>query len=461
MHGKLKPGQHIHLLGIGGFGLSAIARILFKQGYQVSGSDQNTNPLTDALQDLGVKINHGHHPDNIHDADLLIISSAVKPDNPEYIAALNQNIPIYKRNDIIAELMHSQQKICIAGTHGKTTTTSMVAHTLIHAGQQPTYLIGGVMGNTGLNADVGQGESFIIEADEYDNMFLGLDPDIAIITSLEYDHPDFFASYDDLFQSFTRFIDRIAPDGLLIICIDDQGTQDLAAYARSRNLNVITYGLNTAADCRIQDQTHLPGQSLFYLSYHSQRLGPITLTIPGLHNILNATATYLLTDYLNLSFEHYTQAMLGFISTGRRFDIRADLNGFCIVDDYAHHPTAIKYALAAAKQFYPEHQLVAIWQPHTYSRTRELLDDYALAFHDADQVLVTEIYASREQGDNLFTGAYVADQIQHPHVQFCPTFQDAFNTLLKLEPPALILIMSAGDAPEIGKTFHNHLLGGS
>jgi len=449
---KIHPGQHIHLVGIGGAGLSAIARILLGQGYIVSGSDRSTNSLTDALARDGATIHQGHNARFIEGADALIITSAVQPDHVEVAAARKRGIPVYKRQDMIADLMEGKQVIAVAGTHGKTTTTSMVVHILRECGAYPSYIVGGVMGNTGTNAGVGTGEYFVIEADEYDNMFHGLNPDTIILTSIEYDHPDFFKTEAEMIASFEKFIDRISnPDGL-VICADDPIARQIA-----EKRGCATYGLSDGVVFQGQNvHTDTHGFTVFDAKLAPQAISQsahIRLPIPGLHNVRNALGALFVAPFVaNSTIENCGAAALEtFKPAGRRFDLRGEVDQIAVIDDYAHHPTAIRVTLEAARQRYPDRQIWAVWQPHTFSRTQALMDDYRKAFDAADHVLVTDIYAAREQPVLGVNSAAVVAGMKHPDARHTPSFDDTVMALREgVKSPAAIIIMSAGDAPQIG-----------
>ncbi|GAB4521548.1 MAG: UDP-N-acetylmuramate--L-alanine ligase [Anaerolineae bacterium] len=445
----MQPGQHIHLVGIGGFGISAIARVLLGQGYRVSGSDRSRNTLTDALARDGVTIHEGHAAEYVEGADALIITSAAAADHVEVQAARARGIPVYKRNDIIAEIMRDKTVIAIAGTHGKTTTTAMVTHILRVNGHDPSYIVGGIMGNTGTNAGVGQGRAFVIEADEYDHMFLGLFPNIAVLTSIEYDHPDFFQTEAAMVDAFRRFAHLV--DDILIACAAQAGVREILKSERFA-ARTITYGQGNvyAANIHMEDT-----RQVFDVVYQGNNVATVTLPLPGEHNIQNAIGAMLAAHQQGITFHESAAALATFKSTGRRFEVRGEANGIIVIDDYAHHPTAIAYTLAAARVRYPDHMVWAVWQPHTYSRTAQLLPDYAVAFSQAHRVIVTDIYAARETAtEETITGQAAADALHHAKVTFIPALDEAAAYLLaQVQSPAVIVIMSAGDAPRIGERF--------
>lgn len=459
---QFTQGQHIHFVGIGGAGLSAIARILLERGFRVSGSDHYPNVLTDALAHDGATVYAGHDAAHIQGADMVIISSAIK-DNPEIEAARAAGIPIYKRQDIMAALMDGLHVIAVAGTHGKTTTTALITHLMRETGFDPSYIVGGIMSNTKTNAGVGKGDIFVIEADEYDNMFLGLRPDVIVLTSLEYDHPDFFKSPQDMVDSFRRFVDLLRPNGHIFANIDDPLMRVLLD---SYNGLVGTYGFSENALYRAANiYVDMDGYTVFDVLARDvnqpehTRMGTVRLALPGRHNVLNAlaalfTATIEGIGRPNLISRQIYDALEIFTGTGRRFEVRGQRGGVIVIDDYAHHPTAIKATLSAARERYAGHSIWAVWQPHTFSRTRELLEEYALAFDAADHVIVTDLYPARELPPEGVTTtqftAGIVSKIQHRSITHAPTFDQAVDALQAAQEPAVIVIMSAGDAPQVG-----------
>jgi UDP-N-acetylmuramate--alanine ligase len=481
---KLKVGQHIHLVGIGGSGLSAIARILLEQGYTVSGSDRSLNSLTEALARDGATIYEGHSAAYIKGADALIITSAVKPDHVEVTAAVEQGIPVYKRQDIIADLMEGKKVIAVAGTKGKTTTTSMIVHILRECGYRPSYIVGGVMGNTGTNASVDNGVFFVIEADEYENMFLGIRPHIAVVTNVEWDHPDFFKTHDEMLGAFRTFTSQLRPfggyaGGVLIACADERHAYSLLEARTEWNhahhadgMGVIAYSIEEArpphpsylaSHVRLAEE----GETFFdielVMGETRNYITSARLPMSGFHNIQNALAAFSVARliYANTGRldERYRSsqvvaALASFKPPARRFEVRADVNQIAVVDDYAHNPLSIRAVLQAARQRYPGRTVWAVWQPHTYSRTQALMGDYVKSFDSADHVLLTDIYAARENPIEGVTSAAVVAVMQHPDARHTPTFEDTVRVLCdEVKAPAVILIMSAGDAPQIGVEY--------
>jgi len=445
----------VHFIGIGGTGLSAIARVLVERGYTVSGSDRTLSSLARELAELGATVYEGHAAHHIADANIVIRSSAIPDDNPEVQAALAAGIPVLKRADFLGQLMAGYDCIAIAGTHGKTTTTSMTAWVLTRLGQDPSYIIGGVSKNLGNNAHAGQGKYFVIEADEYDHMFLGLDPLWAIVTIVEHDHPDCFPTPTDYRAAFVSFVNKIKPGGSLLACQDDPGSASLAEGTAPPGCHTATYGISPSAEYSVTDITTNPlGGSDFTLCHSSQNTSPqvlvhVTLRLPGLHMVRNAAAVLALAHQLNLPLESAAAALHEFTGTGRRFDLLGEVWGVALYNDYAHHPTEIAATLAAARQYHPGRRIWAVWQPHTYSRTQTLQEAFSSAFKDADQVLVTEIYAAREQQID-FSSSQVVRLMKHPAARFCPTLNSAAATLQsELKPGDVVLVLSAGDADKI------------
>ncbi len=449
------PGQHIHLVGIGGFGMSAIARVLLQQGYYITGSDRHANAFTQALEKEGARVFIGHNAQHVMGAEMVIATSAVPHDHEELAMARALGIPTYRRADIMAAMMSGQTGIAVAGTHGKTTTTAMITHILIETGQDPSYIIGGILRNTGRNGGTGKGRAFVVEADEYDNMFHGLRPQVAVVTSVEYDHPDFFATPGDMMKSFAKFVGLLPEDGLLVACADDSTAMILAQNRAVAGLPVVTYGIENPLASWQATNIGLDENRLtrFDVLREGEKTGTARLIPPGRHNILNALAALVVADHQAIPFQEAARALAAFQGTGRRFELRGEVGGVAVIDDYAHHPTAIKVTLEAARQRFPDRALWAVWQPHTYSRTHALLEDYIEAFGAADHVLVTDIYAAREAQSGISSADVVAI-MRHPDVRHSGSLNDTARLLdAEVQPPAVIVIMSAGDAPLVGVNF--------
>lgn len=445
--------MHIHLVGIGGAGLSAIARVLMNMGYQVSGSDCTASELTAALAAEGAMVSINHAARNIDGAELLLVSSAIPPDNPEVLAARATGVPVLKRADLLGRLMAGRRGIAVAGAHGKTTTTAMLASVLMAAGLDPTFIVGGVIAELGTNARAGKGDIFLIEADEYDRTFLGLEPQVAVLTVVEHDHPDCYPTLESLQDAFREFINRLPPDGLLVASIDDPGVRSLGREWESAGGTVRWYGSGADATWRATDlQPNQAGGSDFVVSRRGQTVGLVRLRVPGKHNVLNALATIVVADWLGLPFETVRSTLTDFRGVGRRFEIKSEVNGVIIVDDYAHHPTEIEATLAAARERFPGRRIWAVFQPHTYSRTRALMDEFARAFTDADEVIVLDIYAAREIDDLGVSAQQLVARMPHPHARHIAGRHAAADYLVAhVRPGDVLITMGAGDGYMVGE----------
>ena len=430
--------KHIHLIGIGGTGLSAIARLLKESGHTVTGSDMQPSPFVDDLRKIGITVHIGHKAEQIGNADLIVRSSAIPDKNPEVVAAREKGIPVYKRSDFLGSLMEDKIGIAVAGTHGKTSTTAMIAWTLTELGEDPSFIVGSTINGMGVNAHFGKGKTFVIEADEYDRMFLGLKPSIGIVTNLEHDHPDIYPTAESFREAFVEFIHLLPEDGTFVYCADDAGATDLVKNA---NVETVGYSLSTA---NAQPNTH----GGFDFEFQSVE---VSLQVPGKHNVWNALAVMTVIEELGLSLEAAAQALGSFSGTGRRFELVGEVDRIAVYDDYAHHPTEIRATLAAARARHPEAGIWVVWQPHTYSRTKLLFDEFVQAFGDADHVIVTEVYKSREPEED-FSSAQVVDAMAHPSAKFIATLKDTTAYLIDhLGKGDVLLVLSAGDANQINR----------
>jgi UDP-N-acetylmuramate--alanine ligase len=448
--------KHVHFIGIGGTGLSAIARILLERGFQVSGSDRARSPYTDELQASGAIITIGHAAANIKSPDYVVRSSAIPDDNPEVLAAKKAGIPVYKRSNFLPILMENQSCVAVSGTHGKTTTTAMAAWVFGQAGLDPSYIIGGVSKNLDNNAHAGSDSVFVIEADEYDNMFLGLSPQVIILTNLEHDHPDCFPAMADYRRAFAKFLSGLKPGGLVIVCADDQPALDLVTET-VKDGAIMTYGIYSSADFQAVDLkvNNLGGYSFdVHVMKKGARpvpFGQVDLQVPGEHNVLNALAVVAASQFLSLSAAAVFEALAGFKGTGRRFDLVGLEKGISVINDYAHHPTEIRSTLQAARSRYPDSRIWAVWQPHTYSRTQALLAQFAECFGQADMVLVTDIFASREKPQK-YSSDTVVKAMTHPHARFSGSLRSTAEILLdELSDGDVLLVLSAGDADQVSQ----------
>ncbi len=441
--------KRVHFVGVGGTGLSAIARVLAERGWHVTGSDRQASPRTAMLQRLGVEVAIGHDPEHARAAHVVVRSSAVPESDPDVAAAREAGVPVLKRRDFLPQLTAGYDVLAVAGSHGKTTTTAMLAWTLTALGQDPTFIIGSEAANLGTNARAGKGAYFVIEADEYDYMFLGLQPYAAVVTNVEHDHPDMFPTPEDFHDAFRRFVEQVRADGFLLVYAGNAGSRSLA----ERQAHAWTYALNDDADYRATGLTlNARGGYDFTAVFREQPLTSVSLGVPGEHNVQNALAVLALVHRLGLDVPGAAEALADFRGAGRRFEVVGEARGVVFVDDYAHHPTEIRATLAAARQRYPDRALWAVWQPHTFSRTRTLLADFARAFSQADAVVVTEIFAAREAPPPDFGGRQAAEAVQHPRKFFASTLQQAAAVLVeRVQPPAVVVVLSAGDATQVSR----------
>jgi len=450
---------HVHFIGIGGTGLSAIARLMLEMGYIVSGSDRVMSPFAEGLQRDGATVYVGHNAAHVAGADWVVRSSAIDDDNVEVKEARKRGLQVFKRADFLGQLMEDRTGIAVAGAHGKTTTTGMIAWTLFALGRDPSFIIGSTLTNLKTNARAGKGRAFVIEADEYDRMFLGLKPRIAVVTNIEHDHPDCYPTFDDMLAAFHDFVNLLPQDGTLVACIDDAAASSLMNDLRREGRNVLAYGLQgestlnspqwmLARNVQPNQRGGFDFDAISNLFPETQSIR-VSLQVPGKHNVQNALAALGVISLLGLPPKRAAEALGEFRGTGRRFEVIGEKNNIVVVNDYGHHPTEIKATLSAARARYPGHRIWAVWQPHTYSRTLTLFDQFVNAFSDADQVIVTEIYASREAPQE-FTSAMVVSSMRHPSAQFIAKLDDTKKYLIEhLKPGDVLIVLSAGDADQV------------
>lgn len=389
--------------------MSGIAEVLLNLGYKVSGSDLRSSEITERLAGFGAEIGVGHKAENLRNVDVVVISSAVHDDNPEVIEARRLHVPVIPRAEMLAELMRMKYGIAIAGTHGKTTTTSMAASILGHAGIDPTIVIGGKLNAIGSNARLGQGKFLVAEADESDGSFLVLSPTIAVVTNIDADHLDHYSGIEEIKDTFVEFINKVPFYGLAVLCLDDRNIREILPKVRKR---YTTYGLASQADVRATHIRHDGFNTSFVAHYKGYRLGEISFPMPGPHNVLNAMACIAVALELDIPFAAIQEGFARFSGVGRRFTVKGEPGGVMVVDDYGHHPAEIKATLSAARQGWPERRIVAAFQPHRYSRTHELFDEFVTAFYDADLLVLTDVYAAGEQPVEGATAERLASEIR-------------------------------------------------
>ncbi|MFW5998231.1 MAG: UDP-N-acetylmuramate--L-alanine ligase [Bacillota bacterium] len=441
--------KHIHLIGIGGISMSGIAQILVEQNFKVTGSDLNYNKMIDKLINKEIEISIGHSADNVKGADLVVYSSAIPENNVELKYARKHGIPVMKRAQFIARLMNDKKGIAISGTHGKTTTTALISSLLKKGGLDPTILLGGQLGDIG-NAYNGNGEYFVTEADESDGSLLYFDPDIVIVTNIELDHHEYYNNKEELLSVFGEFVNKVPKNGKAILYCEDNNIQNLV---NNNNFNQLTYGLHKGA-IRAVDINLLPFGSYFTVKYNQKRLGEINLQIPGKYNIKNALAAIATGMFVGLSFGKIKEIIESFTGVKRRFEKIGLLDDILVVDDYAHHPTEIKETLKAAKNTGYQ-RLIAVFQPHLYSRTKHLLDEFSRSFALVDKLIITDIYGAREdpmKGVNSRKLVNLIKKNSDTEVEYIKSFSDIIKYLKTiLQPKDLFLTIGAGDVYKIGE----------
>ena len=432
--------------------MSGIAELLLNLGYQVSGSDLKASEITENLKKLGGTIFVGHHADHMKNADVVVTSSAVQRDNPEVAAAAQASIPVIPRAEMLAELMRLKYSVAIAGAHGKTTTTSIVASVLAAGGLDPTVVIGGKLMSIGTNAVLGEGDFIVAEADESDGSFLKYSPAIAVVTNIDREHLDYYEDLEAIKSVFLDFIDRIPFYGLAVLCLDNESIQDLIPEIKKR---YTTYGMSSQADFQIRDVSFEKRRSHFSIYKEGHKLGDLTLNLPGIHNVYNATASVAVGIELDVPFAEIKTALETLEGVQRRLEIKGDVNQITVVDDYGHHPTEIKTTLEAVEKCWPDNRKVVVFQPHRYSRTQALFDEFTRSFYQSDVLLVLPIYAAGEKRIEGLSGHDLCEGIKaHGHKEvFCATdAKDALGFLTKnVKPGDLVLTLGAGDVFKVGE----------
>ncbi|MBP7964494.1 MAG: UDP-N-acetylmuramate--L-alanine ligase [Caldilineaceae bacterium] len=458
------PTLRVHLIGIGGTGLSAIATVLVEMGVSVSGSDRQPNSHTQRLALGGVHIFLGQQAANLvgmapdQRPDVVLISSAIDPHNPERQAAESMGLPVVKRNQFLPALLANRRVIAIAGTHGKSTTTAMTVQVLRQAGLDVGYIIGTVLTGFG-NAAAGTHPYFVIEADEYDHMFLGLHPALAVITNVEWDHPDCYPTPGSYRRAFMQFADLVPQDGLLISCADDPGAEEIRAYRTTHGQSWITYGLNIGANLRALAPLSGPnGGYVTTLSWQAAPAGQISLQVPGLHNLRNALAVLAVAQRCGVPLADAAATLADFRGTDRRFELKGSAKGVIVYDDYAHHPTEVRATLSGARHRHWDQRIWAVIQPHTFSRTRTVLAEMARSFSDADRVIVTDIYASRETDDGTVSAQDLVAASDHPAIRHVGDLAQAAATLAaEVQPGDVVITLGAGDGYRVGELLLEQL----
>ncbi len=444
--------KHIHFVGIGGIGMSGIAELLINLGYEVSGSDLKDSPMTRRLAALSGLVFKGHKGKHVEGADVVVYSSAVASDNPEIQEAKKRSIPVIPRAEMLAELMRLKYGVAIAGAHGKTTTTSMVASILTCGHLDPTVVIGGRLDIWGgSNAKLGQGDILVAEADESDGSFLALSPAIAVVTNIDHEHMDHYGDMETIRETFISFINNIPFYGTAILCIDNEEIQGIIPRLKKRYL---TYGMTSQADLKGRDLEKEKLGVSFEALYHNNSLGRIVVGIPGEHNMLNALAATAVGLELDLDIGIIKEGLKNLGGLARRFQRKGEKRDILVLDDYGHHPTEITATLKTAKECWPERRLIVVFQPHRYTRTEALFDRFVISFNEADVLIVTPIFSAGETAIDGVTGEWLSRGIKehgHKDVIFSPTQEDALSTLLSiLRPGDLVITLGAGDIHRLG-----------
>ena len=439
-------GKSIHFIGIGGAGMSGLARIALADGISVSGSDSKDSTVLSALEAIGAKIYRSHKAEHITGADVVIYSTAISTKNPELSTALERSIPVLTRAKALALLMSGSSSIAVAGTHGKTTTSSMMTVALQACGEDPSFAIGGTLTTSGSNAHRGTGKFFVAEADESDGSFIEYRPSAAIVTNIEHDHVDFFKSADDVTRVFAEFASTIQDNGTLVYCLDDSGSRSLGQSVVS--IASVSYGENEGADLRISEIKLAAASSRAKAFWRGKSVGTIELQVPGKHNILNAAACLAMGLSLGLSAPSLLTGLHSFRGTGRRFELKATVHGVRIIDDYGHHPTEIAVTLEAARRYVGDGKLIVIFQPHRYSRTQAFLEKFARELDRADDVIILEVYAASEKPIPGVSGNLIAEKMKHG--SFIPNFAEAVERVVTLAKPGdVIMTLGAGDVSSL------------
>src|SRR6266550_2069765 len=464
-HFLFAPSQRIHFIGIGGIGMSGIAEILLTMGYSVSGSDLKRSAVTDRLLGMGARIFEGHAASNAAASDVVVTSSAVAKNNPEVLEARERKIPVIQRAEMLAELMRLKYGIAIAGMHGKTTTTSMVAAVLAAGGLDPTVVVGGRVDAMGSNARVGKSEYMVAEADESDRSFLKLSPVLAVVTNIDHEHMDCYRNMRDVKRAFLDFMDRVPFYGMVVLCNDDPILRRMLPQIPRR---VVTYGTRRGSDFHIKvrecgfDNQENHAVSRFDVTYRGSNLGEFRLCVPGAHNVLNATAAIAVGIGLDIQVGQIRAALETFHGVDRRFQLRGKVTGISVIDDYGHHPTEIRVTLAAARQC-GFRKIHVIFQPHRYTRTRDLMDEFATAFQDADNLIILDVYQASEQPIEGVTGEALARKIIETgkrNATYASSFADAAKLVYEVATEGdMILTLGAGSVSQLGPMILEKLQG--
>ena len=453
LYGMQRKVKSIHFVGIGGIGMSGIAEVLLNLGYSVTGSDLSETDITRRLASLGASIFSGHHASHLGMADVVVTSTAVRSDNPEVLEAHRRNIPVIPRAEMLAELLKMKHSIAVSGSHGKTTTTSMIATVLAAGGLDPTMVIGGKLASIGSNAKIGDGEFIVAEADESDGSFLKLSPYLAVITNVDMEHLDYYRDMNDIREAFLQFANIVPFYGASVVCYDDKNVQAILPRIKRR---VIAYGLGAGADYRASDISYSGRGSHFSLRYREKLLGDISLNVPGLFNIYNSLAAVAIARELDMAFPAIQEGLARFMGVHRRLEVKGTINGITVLDDYGHHPTEIRATLAAVRQAWKGRTIV-VFQPHRYTRTKALFEDFLTAFSEAENLIVTDIYPAGEEAIPGVNAALLCDGIRKKgqgNTMYIENFETVVEYLLeKADTYDVVVTLGAGSVWKIGEAF--------
>ena len=453
LSGMRRKVKSIHFVGIGGIGMSGIAEVLINLGYDVTGSDLTATDITQRLAGLGARIFSGHQAANLSSADVVVTSTAVKADNPEVLEAHRRNIPVIPRAEMLAELLKMKMSVAVSGSHGKTTTTSMIATVLATGGLDPTMVIGGKLASIGSNAKIGDGEVIVAEADESDGSFLKLSPSLAVITNIDLEHLDYYRGIEEIREAFLTFANIVPFYGATVICYDDQNAQTIFPLIKRR---FITYGLTAGADYRAENMAYVGRGSRFAVFYRDELLGEISLNVPGLFNIYNSLAAIAVARELDMPFPAIAAGLLRFLGVHRRLEVQGEIGGVTVLDDYGHHPTEIRATLAAVRQAWGG-RIIVVFQPHRYTRTRGLFEEFLTAFADADLLLVMDIYPAGETAIPGVSAALLCAGIRDRGQKNAVYLGDFEAAVAYLEENAVsgdvVVTLGAGSIWKVGKTF--------
>lgn len=447
-----QKNYHIHFVGIGGIGMSGIAELLLNLGYTVSGSDLKLSDITRRLEKKGGIIFKGHAKEQVKDADVVVTSSAIAQENPEVVKAKEMAVPIIPRAEMLAELMRIKYSIAVSGAHGKTSTTSMISQILNSAGLDPTVVIGGLLKGLDTNALHGKGDFIVAEADESDGSFLKYRPAIAVVTNIDLEHLDFYRDIDDIKEKFTQFINSVPFYGLAVLCLDNEHIQDILPKIRVR---YTTFGMSAQSDLQARDIRFNGSTSSFSVYRKEKKLGKINLNIAGKHNISNALAAVASSLELDIDFKTVKKALEAIEGVKRRLEIKGEKEGVLVMDDYGHHPTEIMATLEAVRESYRDRRLIVVFQPHRYTRTKKLFDEFTRAFYQSDILIVLPIYAASEKKIEGVDAGSLCEGIQkhgHRDVSFAPDFTQALSMIThKIKENDLVLTLGAGDIYTLGE----------